>query len=63
MFRILTTSLDYMQNLTDLLSDLHELESPDYLQHLNLQLNMLSLGHLSPSVIRPTDLLIMNQLS
>jgi len=39
-----------------LISDLHELESPDYVQHLNLQLNMLSLGHLSPSVIRPTDL-------
>ena len=41
------------------LSDLHELESPDYLQlttnSVNLQLNMLSLGHLSPSVIRPTD--------
>jgi len=40
------------------LSDLHELIgiARDYLQHLKLQLNMLSLGHLSPSVIRPTDL-------
>ncbi|CAG2227373.1 unnamed protein product [Mytilus edulis] len=39
------------------LTDLHELIgiARDYLQHLKLQLNMLSLGHLSPSVIRPTD--------
>ncbi|VDI31580.1 Hypothetical predicted protein, partial [Mytilus galloprovincialis] len=29
--------------------------SRDYLQHLMFQLNMLSLGHLSPAVIRPTD--------
>ena len=28
-----------------------------YLEHINLQLNMLSLGHLSPSVISPTNLL------
>jgi len=30
--------------------------SGDYLQHIELQLNMLALGHLSPSLISPKDL-------
>ena len=39
------------------LSDIHEMIgiARDYLQHLKLQLNMLSLGHLSPSVIPPGE--------